>query len=265
MSETATLEPQKANPFLDQTTIKVMISQPSSGLMDCIAVDNRLDFVMELARLESRSKFKFFTGNVGRTGINYTRELFVREAIKLNMDYLFMIDDDMIIGYNGFELLFNSMQEHKADIAAPICTQRFPPYLPVMYRHEVIKNENGSTTIKNEPVKDYEPNSVVDVGNIGFGVALIKVDLLRKLEKVMPNGMFFSNTNMGEDLWFSLNAKENGAKIIVDTSIKVGHLCTPRVASEKDFVECSGLQEKFASVYPINGKKPEVEPIHENI
>src|SRR3990167_11381074 len=94
------------DPFENKETTKIMISQPSSGLIDCIAFDNRIDFVMELARLEARSNFKFFTGNVGRTGINYTRELFSDEAIKNNMDYLFMIDDDMIIGYNGFERLF---------------------------------------------------------------------------------------------------------------------------------------------------------------
>ena len=263
MSETATLEPEKVSPFEDQTTIKVMISQPSCGLVDCIAVDNRLDFVMELARLEARSKFKFFTGNVGRTGINYTRELFATEAIKNNMDYLFMVDDDMIIGHNSFELLFNSMQKHNADIAAPICTQRFHPYRPVMYRHTWVTNQDGSKTVSNQFIEDYEPNSVVECGNIGFGVVLFKVDMLRKMRQAMPNGIFFSNTNMGEDLWASLNAKELGAKIIVDTAIKAGHLCSPRIASEKDYVLSMGLQEKFKAVYSLNGKNSQSEPGNE--
>ena len=246
------------NPFMDKSAIKIILCQPSSGLIDCIAFDNRLDFVMELARLEARSNFKFFTGNVGRTGINYTRELFVEEAIKNNMDYLLMIDDDMIIGYNAFERLFETMQKHGADIIAPICTQRFPPYLPVMYQHTIVDRGDGTKTINNQHIKDYEPNSVIEVGNIGFGVVLIKIDLLKKMKAAMPNGIFFSNTNMGEDLWASLNAKELGAKIIVDTSIKVGHLCHPRIASEKDFVECNGLQEKFKSVYPpSNNSKSE--------
>ena len=262
MSE-AIAERPVTDPFLDQTTIKVMFSQPSCGLVDCIAVDNRLDFVMELARLEARSKFKFFTGNVGRTGITYTRELFATESIKNNMDYLFMIDDDMIIGHNAFELLYNSMQKHKADIAAPICTQRFHPYRPVMYRHTWVTNLDGSKTINNQFIEDYEPDSVVECGNIGFGVVLMTIDILKKMKAAMPNGIFFSNTNMGEDLWASLNAKELGAKIIVDTSIKAGHLCSPRIASEKDYVVSMGLQEKFKDVYP-NGKNSKSEPVNEN-
>ena len=82
-------------------------------------------------------------------------------------------------------------------------------------------------------------------------MVLIKVELLRKMRGFMPNGLFFSNTNIGEDIWFCIKAKHDaGAKMIVDTSIKVGHLCPPRVASEKDFVRETGLGEKFKAVYP---------------
>ena len=257
------------DPFEDPGKIKVLVSQPSSGLVDFVVVDNRIDFVMELARLEARSNFKFFTGNVGRAQINYTRELFADEAMKNNMDYLFMIDDDMIIGYNAFESLFNTMREHNADIAAPICTQRFPPYKPVMYSHTFEDHGDGSKTINNQFLVDvggYEPNSVVEVGGIGFGVVLIKVGLLRKMRKLMPNGMFFSNTNIGEDIWFCIKAKhDGGAKIVVDTSLKVGHMCPPRVASEKDYVEVMGLQEKFKGVYgKPEDKKTEIELANAN-
>lgn len=241
------------NPFDDSSTIKVMLGEPSAGMVDCIAHDNRLDVYMEYARLEARSKFKFFTGNTGRCGVNYARETMADEAMHQNMDYLFMIDDDMIIPKRCFERVFETMQKEKADMAAPICTQRLPPFYPVMFKH-MITEKDGVKHINNAFIEDYEPNSVVRVDGVGFGVVLISVPFLRKLKKIMPDGMFFSNRNVGEDMWFCMMARAKlDAKFVVDTSIKVGHLCHPKMATEWDYVQAKGLQEKFKGIYTPTG------------
>lgn len=240
---------KKIDPFDDPSTIKVMLGEPSGGLIDCIAHDNRLDVYMDYARLEARSKFKFFTGNVGRSGVNYARETMANEAIAQGMDYLFMIDDDMLLPKKCFERVFETMKKEGADMAAPICTQRVAPYYPVMYRH-THEVKDGITHIGNQFIEDYEPNSVVDVDGFGFGVVLISIPFLKKMQKLMPDGMFFSNRNVGEDIWFCMMAKMKlKAKIVVDTSVKVGHLCHPKMATEYDYIQAKGLQEKFKSVY----------------
>lgn len=238
------------NPFDEKGTIKVMLGEPSSGMIDCIAHDNRLDAYMEYARLESRSKFKFFTGNVGRCGVNYAREMMADEAIQQNMDYLFMIDDDMIIPRRCFERLFDTMVANKADMAAPICTQRLYPFYPVMYKHVYTTAMDGENHLENQFITDYTPNSVVTVDGIGFGVVLLSVPFLKKLKPLMPTGMFFSNRNVGEDIYFCIKARQQlDAKIIVDTSIKVGHLRHPEMATEYDFVKAKGLEKKFDGVF----------------
>ena len=181
-STAAVMDAPKADPFLDTTTIKVMLGEPSAGLIDCIAHDNRLDVYMDYARLEARSKFKFFTGNVGRSGVNYAREMMANEAIDQGMDYLFMIDDDMLLPKRCFERIFATMQLHKADMAAPICTQRVAPYYAVMYRHTT-ELVNGVNDLGSQFIEDYEPNSVVTVDGFGFGVALISVPFLKKMKE----------------------------------------------------------------------------------
>lgn len=251
ITETPPAPVQKIDPFDDKTTIKVMLGEPSAGVVDCIAHDNRLDVYMDYARLEARTKFKFFTGNVGRAGVNYARETMAAEAIAQGMDYLFMIDDDMLLPKRCFERLFETMQKEKADMAAPICTQRVPPYYPVMYKHTA-KLIDGVQHLNNEFIQDYEPNSVVTVDGFGFGVVLISVPFLKKMQSVMPDGMFFSNRNVGEDIWFCMMARVKlNAKAIVDTSIKVGHLCHPQMACEYDFVKAKGLQERFKDIYTV--------------
>jgi hypothetical protein len=243
----------ETNPFKDSTKIKVLLAEPSSGMVDCIAHDNRLDQYMEFGRLETQGKFKFFTGNTGRTGINYAREAMANEAMKLGMDYLFMIDDDMIAPRRCFERVFDTMIKEGADIAAPICTQRVAPFKPVMYKHRWIQGDQGER-LSNDMIEDYEPNSIVRVDGIGFGVVLISVPFLVKLKEKMPRGMFFSNSDIGEDIWFCIKARKDlDAKIVVDTSVKVGHIRHPEIATEWDYIKATNRQEKFSGVYRPDG------------
>lgn len=241
------------NPFEAKDRIKVLLAEPSNGMVDSIAHDNRLDQYIEFGRLESKGKFKFFTGNTGRTQINYARETMANEAIRLGMDYLFMIDDDMIAPRRCFERIFETMIKEKADIVAPICTQRVPPFKPVMYKHDWLETVEGKK-LHNTFIEEYAPDTVVKVDGIGFGVVLISVPFLARIKSVMPKGMFFSNTDVGEDIWFCINARRLlNAHIVVDTSVKVGHLRHPEMASEWDWVKATGKQEKFSSVYDKDG------------
>lgn len=243
------------NPFDDKSKIKIMLGEPSAGVIDCICHDNRLDAYMDYARLEAKTDFKFFTGNVGRCGVNWAREMMAEEAINQGMDYLFMVDDDMILPKRCFERLFETMKKEKAEMAAPMCTQRLPPFRPVMYKHIVTREQNNLPTLNTQFVENYEPNSVVKVDGVGFGVVLISVPFLKKMKVVMPDGMFFSNRNVGEDMWFCMMARRKlDATIIVDTSIKVGHLKHPEIATEYDYVKSQNLLEKFKPVYGwVNG------------
>lgn len=239
------------NPFEDKSTIKVMTCEPSAGLVDCQVYDNRIDFYMEQARLESRSKFKFFSRNTGRMGVNYAREAMANFAIINKMDYMLCIDDDQIVPKDMFERLYASMIKNEADIIAPMVTQRVPPFYPVMWKHSWF-DENGKKAINCDFIKDYEPNSVVVCDAIGFGVALVKVSILEKVNA--PR--FFSNNSFGEDIWFCMKARAAGAKIVMDTSIKVGHLRPPEIATERDYVKANNLVDKFKSVYGVDGNAP---------
>ena len=254
------------NPFDNPDLIKIMLAEPTAGVIDSIAHDNRLDAYMDYAWLEARSKFKFFTGNVGRCMVHYAREMIAEEAMHQKMDYVFMIDDDMIIPKHCFERLYESMKKENADMAAPMCTQRYAPFYPVIYK-QTLRVIDGVNHIDNQFVEDYEPNSTLTVDGFGFGVALISVPFLRKMKKVMPDGMFFSNRYVGEDIWFCMMARQKlDAKIIVDTSIKVGHLRHPEIATEYDYVKSKNLHEKFKSVYGhLNGSTLDSKTVYSDI
>src|SRR3569833_2594647 len=93
------------------------------------------------------------------------------------------------------------LKDQNAYMAAPLCTQRIHPYRPVLYKHTRIPandpNVPDKLNLKNEFIDDYEPNSVIEVDGIGYGVVLKSNQFLRKMAAAMPQGMFFSNTNGG--------------------------------------------------------------------
>lgn len=262
MVQGSTLEDKRTALEAFPDKIRVMTCEPSAGQVGCEVFDNRIDFYMELARLESRSNFKFFTGNTGRMAVNYARELMANQAIDQGMDYVLMIDDDQIVPKNMFERLYKTAQEHKADIVSPMVTQRVPPFHPVMWKHSWTDTDKGRA-VNNEFISDYEPNSVVVCDAVGFGVVLIKVDLIRKIKA--PR--FFSNTHLGEDIFFCIKARgEAGAKIVMDTAIKVGHMRSPEMATEWDYIKANKLEEKFDKVYgPIKRKMESIDVLNDTI
>lgn len=216
--------------FLEKDSDKIIVfyGEPSSGLMDITAVDNRKDFLFQLAKISHHSKFRFVTGSTGRMMIQFARETMAEKALELGAKWLLFVDDDMVIPKRMFEGLMKHAD--KADIIAPIAFQRIEPFNPVIYRTE-IKKKDEYVYVKNTAITDYEPNSLVWPDAVGFGAVLINTDVLKKL----PKPWFFSNTSIGEDIYFCQQAKANGFKILVDTSIKIGHLAPPEIITEREF------------------------------
>ena len=191
---------------------------------------------MNLAKWKYNSAFDFFTVATARLQTNYARELLADEAIASSADFILFIDDDMMVPKD----LFYGLIRHadSADIMAPLCFQRVPPYNPVLYTLEE-KMENGRLTLTSSVIKDYPKNGTFYADSVGFGVALIKTEVLKKV----PKPWFFSNSALGEDIFFCLRAKKEGFKLLIDTRIKVGHMASPHCVTELDFIRTSGTEE----------------------
>jgi hypothetical protein len=263
--------------------VKVLIAIPNMGYTQVEAYGNRLMNFMQMGNLQTeRASFykfasileeqapekkeqilstylekharhiqkmdedliEFWFINIGRIFTPAAREEAAKKALEHNMDYILFVDDDMICPDN----LFLKLYKHRgiADVVCPLAFTRNEPYKPVIYASvEGYDAVNKSDYFINNVVMKYPRNKLVEVDACGFGAALIKVDILRKIEPPY----FMCSSGTGEDILFCYKVRKAGGRVFMDTTFNIGHLGHPQVITE-EFVD-----EYRKKVDPENEKR----------
>lgn len=232
---------KNGNNLQEKKVVKVLFAIPRAGFTQTEAVDNQIDMAFYMGKYSKKHNVQIFTATIGRLFVAKAREEFGDYAIKMDCDYLFMVDDDMICPP---DLLFKLM-EHDVDIVAPLAFQRRPPYYPVIYK----QREDYDPKYKqryhvNEIVKDYPKDTLVECDAVGFGAVLIKTEVLKGL--VSPK--FMSTSPSGEDILFCYNARNAGFRVYCDTKTKIEHLGAPIIIGENLYNSYRGKGGSHAQV-----------------
>lgn len=239
------------NNQVERKVVKVVVAIPNEGITDWMAYDNHSLFMMHLGILQERSKhepvtldgsiFEFYHFTAGRLLTPAAREALTDHALSSGMDYMLMIDDDMLVPMDMFERLYNN----NVDVVAPLAFTRNDPHYAVIYAvEEGIDPVTKNDYFINHYARNYPENQLVRCDAVGFGAALIKMDVIRRMKKPY----FMSTCGTGEDILFCIHAKQQaGAKIYMDTSVKLSHLGAPIV-----------IDEPYAKSYWKNVEKKDV-------
>lgn len=192
-----------------ENTPKILIAVPC---MDSVAAQ----FSQALAMLEKEGKclVSFVIGSL----IYNSRNDLVRQALKLECDYILWLDSDMVFPPETLKYLLKEMEETGADFISGLYFRRCAPFSPVAFDTLEIKDGKATWT-------DYrgELSGLHEVGGVGFGCVLQKTDML--LEMAAKYGDFFGPlANVGEDLAFCWRARQLGYKIMLDCNLKLGHV-----------------------------------------
>lgn len=220
---------------------KVAISIPSEGHTLPEAYDNHLVLSFHLGALQEKLKhenapiqYEFYWYTTGRILTALAREKLVQEALKGGMDFIFMYDDDMVLPIDTVEFLLKDMEEHpEMDVVAPLAFMRNPPHYAVIYTVvEGYDKDSHQPYFINQFVKNYPKDTLVECDAVGFGGAMIRMSMVKKLKPPY----FFSTTGSGEDIYFCMKSRQEvGARIFMDTRVKLGHLGKPPVIDEAYF------------------------------
>lgn len=237
--------------------IKVALAIPNEGMTGPDAYINRLIMAHHIGKLDGANpgKYEFFWGNIGRLLTPLARERLTEWAISMGCDYMLQIDDDMTCPPDLFDRLFETMQEHKADVVGALAFMRNEPHFPVIYRLK-----EGYDHVAKKPysirefVKNYPKDTVIECEAIGFGAALIRLEMVKRMKKPY----FMSTTSYGEDVWFCRCAGlEAKAKIMMDTRVKLGHVGNAPIITEETYEGMNKITELRST---LGDASPKLEP-----
>jgi hypothetical protein len=154
----------------------------------------------------------------GLSGMPYdhARNTGCQKLLEIDWEYVFFLDDDTIPPPDAITRLM----AHKVPIVSGVYYRRSPPITPVMLREDA-----GSRTW----ITQFKVPDLMEVDYVGAGCLLIHRDVLTTL----PPPWFDWRVDrydlpppqrMSEDFRFCQYARENGYKILVDTSVQCRHV-----------------------------------------
>ncbi len=146
-----------------------------------------------------------------RERIINSRNLLKKYCLEKGYDYLFSLEQDVIPPIDIIERLL----KHNKKIVGAVYYKledenTLSPVAWIHHKGTLARRLNYSETI--------EPK-LIEVITCGLGCILIHKDVLEKI-----NFRYDTNKKSFDDVWFGVDARENGFKVYLDTSIKCKHL-----------------------------------------
>lgn len=167
-------------------------------------------------------KYKFYLYCPRRQSIDRCRNLAAKYALELECDYLFFIDDDMLIHANTLESLIAA----DMDIVMADTVIRGYPFHRMAFKATVDKDNNYDLKNYDDLMEHRDSNGLVECAAIGFATCLLKTKLLKDL-----NAPYFCTTPNGtEDVYFCIRCRQElpyEVKIGVDTKVPTWHQMDP--------------------------------------
>ena len=155
--------------------------------------------------------------NVGSL-VTESREHLAARALNNGADYVLWFDSDMMFEPDTMERLMKHMEDGY-DIVSGLYFRRRPPFTPVLFKRLHIE---GDVCLQ-EDYNEYPKDGIFEVQGIGFGCVMMKSEvLLSVLAKYKT--CFAQMGRNGEDVSFSVRARNCGYKIWCDPTIKCGHV-----------------------------------------
>jgi hypothetical protein len=147
-----------------------------------------------------------------KSNIENMRNELVTEALMTRCTHLIMMDADQVYDVKTITRLLS----HRLPAVGCLVYRRYPPFDPLMLK---------GTTGRYQTIREWEPESLVEVDVTGTGCILFDMDVFR----AVPYPWFRFRKGpygevVGEDFGFCEDVRARGFKIYVDTSVPAGHL-----------------------------------------
>lgn len=198
----------------------------------------------EWFRLGRNTTDDFVLFHPNRLSIDNARNQAADLALRLECDYLFFLDDDMILSPNTY----HSLKRCDADVAQALTFIRGYPFHCMAFKRG---EEAGTLEYYDDYARWLRPDGTFGAEAVGFACALIKCEVLKKISKPY----FITSTHSTEDVYFCLklrNKLDREVSIVVDTNVPTGHLLHPEMVSQSNVNE---LKDRIKKMMPEGDEK----------
>lgn len=167
-----------------------------------------------------------------RTSIDNARNLAAKMALESECEYLFFVDDDVILHEKTFTSLLENAERETADAVMALTYIRSYPFKPMFFKASTANPDKIEGLLPYEDFQDHiDDNHLVRCDAIGCACVLFRVSSLSKLEAPY----FVTLPNMTEDVYYCLKLNNtlgrSNTRIFVDCGVPTGHLGEKEVVS----------------------------------
>lgn len=151
----------------------------------------------------------------------------VRKFLEFDSDWLCWLDTDMVPPADMIDRLLEGADVELRPIIGALCfAGGRTKIVPTIYTFESVDG-----LIQSETQLAYPPDRVIEVGGTGSACVLIHRSVFEKIaaqlgpDHPLPwyQDVVVDGKDWGEDLVFCLRARGAGARVWIDTGVKVGH------------------------------------------
>lgn len=213
------------------------------------AVDSTIygDHINLLYKVAKGNRFEIFHYAPRRQSIDRMRNLAADYALQSGCDYLLFIDDDMLLTDGTIE----SLVDANLDIVMADTVIRGYPFHSMSFKLRGVSENNDFDLEHFDDILDHvDENGIAKCVAVGFACCLIRVDLLKKLNKPY----FVTSPFTTEDVYFCIRCQQEipeGVQVGVDTKVPTYHQLDPMYITRKNIpvmkkiiAELQGIGEK---------------------
>lgn len=177
----------------------------------------------EWFRLGRNTSDDFILFHPNRLSIDNARNQAAKFALEMECDYLFFIDDDMILHPNTYR----SLKQADGDIVQALTFIRGYPFHVMAFK----KIAPDKLDFFDDYLDHVDAEGLFESEAVGFACVLIKVN--ETLKKIRPP-YFVTGVWSTEDVYFCCKLRDkvgSNIRILVDTKCPTGHLLNPEALS----------------------------------
>lgn len=197
----------------DQKRLDIMIAIPSMGEVSMMFTVSLVGMILKTKEKYPDCTIKIAT--VIRRLIHRARTELAETFLESDCNYLMWIDDDNPPQPDDL----NKLIELDLPIVSGLYFRRNPPYEPII----MVEMENGIGTERRPDLYRNGDNKPFKVHSTGIGFMLVKREVIEKT-KALGIAMFDVRGNIGEDIWFCLQARQAGYDIMIAPEVEIAHL-----------------------------------------